>query len=1171
LNCPNCGTAAQPDQKFCSNCGTRLGVVCPSCGTPAQPEARFCGQCGHELGGPTKHPAHPEAVAPAQVAAPVAERRLVSVLFADLVGFTTLAEGRDAEQVRELLSRYFEVAREVIARYGGTVEKFIGDAVMAVWGAPHAHEDDAERAVRAALELIEAVAQVGAEAGIELRARAGVLTGEAAVTVGAQGEGMVAGDMVNAASRLQSVAEPGTVLVGRETRDAAASAITFEEVGEKAVKGRSMPLAAWRAVRVVAGVGGAGKYTGLEPPFEGREEQLRLLKDLFHATAREKRARLVSIIGQAGTGKSRLLREFEKYTDGLAEIVYWHVGRSPSYGEGISHWALGEMVRKRAGLAERDDDRTTRQRITATLDEFVPDEADRRWIEPHLLQLLGVGEARSAEREEVFAAWRTFFERVADMGPVVMAFEDLENADAGLLDFIDHVVEWSRDRPIFVVGLARPELLHRRPNWGAGQRSYASIGLEPLSDEAMRQALAGLVPGLPEPAVRAILERAEGVPLYAVETVRMLINDGRLVEQDGVYQPVGDLANLQIPNTLQALIAARLDALERADRTLLQDGAVLGHTFTLAALAGVSGRRQDELEQQLRALIRREVLEIDVDPRSPERGQYAFVQGLLREVAYSTLSKKDRRKRHLAAARYFEALGDEELAGVLARHYLDAWRASPEGAEADTIAAQARVALRAAAERASALHSHAQALTYFEHLLAVTADETERLAILERVARSAEATGDYETGERYAGEAVAGYRQAGDMRGMARAMATVGRTVLMATQLERGIELLQTALSEIGERDDDPAVVELIALLARFYSLHNEDNAAIVLADKAAVAAEKLDLIEVIAGVVLTKAVSLSYLRRTREAMILLPGVLQMAESHGLTELELRARLNLSQFGMADDPRAAYEVARVGLDRARKLGLRHWEILCGGNAMMAAFRLGEWDWALTTGAEVIADDPAMSADPFDEVNGYVAVVTAWRGAGGRLGSIVSDGLPLATTAEDPQYSDGIAVFRTLAQVSGGELQQAVDDVLSHSFADPTYTTLATTLASHAALWSRDRQRAGQLLARADELFARGRWADACRRALEAGVVALDGQPAEARDKFEAALRPLRENGVLFDVALCLTDMVATLGVEDPAGQAAAQEARQIGERLEAVALLAQLDRLVAPPAVAAGA
>ncbi|MFN2484324.1 MAG: adenylate/guanylate cyclase domain-containing protein [Candidatus Limnocylindria bacterium] len=360
------------------------------------------GAAGPAAGVTGSRPAHVPEV---DVAAATAERRLVSILFADLVGFTALSESRDAETVREQLTRYFDAAREIVGRYGGTVEKFIGDAVMAVWGAPTAHEDDAERAVRAALDLVEAVRGLGSRPD-ELQARAAVLTGEAAVTIGAEGQGMVAGDLVNTASRLQSAAPPGSVLVGQSTRDAASVAISFEPIGEQALKGKSVPVPAWRAVRVVARRGGAGRYEGLEPPFEGRDEELRLVKELFHATERERRPRLVTILGQAGSGKSRLIREFEKYTDGLVGAIQWHTGRSPSYGEGVTFWALGEMIRKRAGLAETDDEETTRGRIAATLADDVPDEGERRWIEPRLLELLGVGEGRSGEREEVFAAWR---------------------------------------------------------------------------------------------------------------------------------------------------------------------------------------------------------------------------------------------------------------------------------------------------------------------------------------------------------------------------------------------------------------------------------------------------------------------------------------------------------------------------------------------------------------------------------------------------------------------------------------------------------------------------------------------------------------------------------------------------------------------------------------------
>ena len=638
--------------------------------------------------------------------------------------------------------RYFELSRDVIARYGGTVEKFIGDAVMAVWGAPIAHEDDAERCVRAALELVDAVKGLGP--GIQ--ARAGVLTGEAAVTIGATNEGMVAGDLVNTASRLQSVAQPGTVLVGEATQRAASKAIAFEEAGDQVLKGKSAPVAAWRAVRVVAEVGGRNRAETLEAPFVGREDELRQLKDLFHSTSRDGRARLVSVIGPAGIGKTRLAWELLKYIDGLVETVWFHDGRSPAYGDGISFWALGEMVRERCHLLETDDASTTRAKVAETLGTHVPDPEERRWIEPALLALLGVETAASGS-EQLFAAWRTFFERLAATAPVVLVFEDFHFADVGLIDFVDHVLEWSRNVPIYVVTLSRPELLEKRPDWGAGKRNFTSLYLEPLSPAAMRELLAGLVPGLPAAAVKAIVDRADGMPLYAVETVRMLLAEGRLALEDGVYRPIGDLTSVAVPETLTALIASRLDGLAAEDRTLVSDAAVLGQSFTLAGLSAVSGIPEAELEPRLLGLVRRELLSRETDPRSPEHGQYAFVQALIREVAYNTLARKDRKARHLAAARFFESLNSEEIAGGLAGHYLAAYASAPDGIEADALAGQARIALKAAAARAIALGSYDQAVTFLNQALTVTTDPTETAELLERAGEIASSAARHDDAE----------------------------------------------------------------------------------------------------------------------------------------------------------------------------------------------------------------------------------------------------------------------------------------------------------------------------------------------------------------------------------------------------------------------------------------
>ncbi|MDL2335694.1 MAG: adenylate/guanylate cyclase domain-containing protein, partial [Chloroflexota bacterium] len=360
--CSNCQTHNEAGRKFCMECGGPLAAACPNCGVSNPAAAKFCGECATPL----------SAAAGAGAAAPLAgtlpgrsqrvgataERRLVTVLFADLVGFTSVAQDLDPEDTREFLTRYFDLTRTIVERYGGTVEKFIGDAVMAVWGAPMAHEDDAERAVRAALEIVHGVPGMSEKVGIDVRA--GVLTGEAAVTVGATGQGMVAGDLVNTASRLQSVAPPGTVLAGEATYRATSGAISFEAAGEQLLKGKEAPVPAWRAIAVVGLRRGSARAV-LEPPFTGRDDELRLLKDLFHVTEREQKPRLVSVMGEGGIGKSRLVWELEKYIDGVVGDFYWHVGRSPSYGNGISYWALAEMVRGRAGIAETDEPQVARQ------------------------------------------------------------------------------------------------------------------------------------------------------------------------------------------------------------------------------------------------------------------------------------------------------------------------------------------------------------------------------------------------------------------------------------------------------------------------------------------------------------------------------------------------------------------------------------------------------------------------------------------------------------------------------------------------------------------------------------------------------------------------------------------------------------------------------------------
>jgi len=486
LPCPACAAANPAAGKFCEDCGAPLVSVCPSCGAAVSAGKRFCGSCGAAVAGAAgADPAIASSVAP------VAERRVCSVLFCDLVGFTPLSESRDAEEVREFLSRYFETARTVIARYGGTVEKFIGDAVMAVWGSPVAAEGDTERAVRAALELVAAIATLGTAIDAPtLAARAGVVTGEVAVTVGALNEGMVAGDVVNTAARVQSVADPGTVFVDAATRRLAQAGVDFTDTGEFNLKGKAEPQQLWRAGRVLSNVGGAQRVDGLEAPLTGRDLELRLIKDLFHASVDRRQLRLVAVTGPAGVGKSRLGWEFEKYIDGLVDSVWWHRGRCLSYGDGVSFWALAEIVRQRLEIAEEDAVEVAAGKLVDGLARYLPDAAERDYVGIRLARLLGVPFAADAgqelAREELFAGWRVWFERLADSSPVVLLVEDVHNADAGLLDFLDHLLDWGRDSAIFVLTFSRPEARVDRPAWGSG-RNRTVLALDPLDPASDRK------------------------------------------------------------------------------------------------------------------------------------------------------------------------------------------------------------------------------------------------------------------------------------------------------------------------------------------------------------------------------------------------------------------------------------------------------------------------------------------------------------------------------------------------------------------------------------------------------------------------------------------------------------------------------------------------------------
>ena len=1165
MMCSTCSTLNEAGASFCRQCGSRLGVSCAVCGTVATGGARFCSTCGTQLGDAGGAPAPVSQPTQSDGAAPhaVSERRLVTVLFADLVGFTAISEARDPESTRELLSAYFEASRQVIERYGGTVEKFIGDAVMAVWGTPVAHEDDAERAVRAALDLVERVHALGLETGTPgLEARAGVLTGEAAVTIGAQTEGMVAGDMVNTASRLQSVAPPGTVLVGEATRNATAEAIAYEPAGDQALKGKGAPVKAYQALRVVARRGGAGRSEQLEPPFVGRDIELRLLKDLYHATSDEGRVRLVLISGQAGLGKSRLAWELQKYLDGLTEGAYWHEGRCPSYGEGVTFWALSEMVRQRAGIAESEGRESALDKLRAMVADFVPDEAERQWIEPPLRSLLGLQTAGSDEasgqRDTLFAAWRTLFERISARGTVIMTFEDLQWADGGLLDFIEHLLEWSRSHPIFVLTLTRPELFERRANWGVGLRSFTSLSLEPLPPAAMRRLLSGLVGGLPEVAVERILARAEGIPLYAVETVRMLLSEGHLEVRDGALAPVGDLSKLAVPETLQALVGARLDALPAEQRTLAQSASVLGKTFGLEALAAVVEQESAVLEPLMRELVRRELLVQSTDPRSPERGQFGFVQAIIREVAYATLARRDRRRLHLAAARHFETLDDEEIAGVLATHYLDAYRAQPEGPEGEAVAAQARVALRGAADRAARLGSYAQARSLLEAALEVARTDAERADFHLAAGQAAQWASDSEGAEQHLSRAVDLFRSIDDREGTLDAIYWLAHARTMLGKVGRGLELLEPAVTEYADLEETRAYAQLLDMVAHTHMRLGNFDQALEWCERALPRTERLGLARNTVNLLITRGTTLSG-RRPREAIATLIGARELAAREGLADLESRALINLAYADRPNDSRRVVEAIRAGLELAYRVGMNSELRYLIGSAVGTAALTGDWDSTVDDARRALGIGVGRHQAAITE--SILLRLLAWRDEASaedvqRVGEVMLE-------LDDPQVGQGWEQLQAALALADGRFGDAyAHELAGHATGQQSVTDEISlswrNTALRPALWQRD-----PALARAElALLAVGRspHVTALAREAEAAIAAMDGRTADAVVAFRDAARRQEDLGNHFERAQCQLTMVTLLGPGVPEALDAAEDARALFTELRAAPFLRILDQ-----------
>jgi len=760
------------------------------------------------------------------------ERKVVTVLFADLVGFTARAEELDPEDVEAILRPYHEGLRTELERFGGTVEKFIGDAVMALFGAPLAHEDDPERAVRAALAIRDRVGEEG-----DVQIRIAVNTGEALINLAARpesGEGMAAGDVVNTTARLQSAAPTNGILVGEATYRATRQAIEYRDARAVEAKGKTAPVTVWEAVSARSRV--TSEAVSVSSPLVGRDRELAVLSELLVRVRDESSPQLVTLVGVPGIGKSRLVHELMQVVARGGVLTYWRRGRSLPYGEAVPLWALSEIVKAQAGILEGDGADAVHDKLHDEVSRLIPEAREATWIESQLRPLAGLGgeeDQRADRRDEAFAAWRRFFEAMAEYRPLVLVFEDLHWADDELLDFVDHLVEWASGVPILIVGTARPELLERQPAWGGGKLNATTLSLAPLSEVHTIRLLAGLLdrPVLAADAQAELLARAGGNPLYTEQYAQML--------REGA-----DQADLPVPESIQGVIAARLDLLPPDEKALLQDAAVLGKVFWLGSV--VDGRSPSTAEIALHALDRKGFVRRARASSVADESEYTFLHLLVRDVAYGQIPRGARVEKHRRAAEWIESLGrPDEHAETLAYHYLSALdlaRASRQPTE--ELADRARQALREAGDRAAALNAFDSAARSYAAALELSpADDPERPALL--LSYGTMLVFGQESGEEELELAASALVELGDRERAARAEILLADSDWRAGQRDATDAHLERALDLVKDIPDSPAKARVLSEVSRFHMLGDRFDDAIQIGRQALEMASELGLDDV--------------------------------------------------------------------------------------------------------------------------------------------------------------------------------------------------------------------------------------------------------------------------------------------------------------------------------------
>ncbi|HEY3248992.1 MAG TPA: adenylate/guanylate cyclase domain-containing protein [bacterium] len=817
MRCPRCGFDNPPGTNFCGRCGSGLQRKCPSCGTVNPEGFAFCGTCGTQLTQPAR-----------ANAAPAEERKVVTVLFADLTDSTPLTERLDPEQTREIMTRFFEAMGGVITQYGGTLEKFIGDEIMAVFGLPAAHEDDPARAVQAAAAMHERLHAFTATGGTaSMRMRIGINTGEVVANPAAavKGEFMVTGDSVNVAARLRSVASPDGTVVGERTYRDAGWVAEFRPRAPLTVKGKREPVAAWDLVQIRAEP--QRRDVGLSAPLVGRDEELALLRGLMNRVTRERRPHLLTIFGAAGVGKTRL---FEEFAAALPPAVTVRQGRSLAYGS-TSMWPVGEILRADCGILRTDSTQLAAEKLRRHVGGLLADSPslETAQITTQLGRVLAIRggdphEAADESREGLFWALRRYVEALAKVSPLVLVLEDLHSGDPELLDLVEHIAQRA-DGPILIVGLARREMLDHRPTWGGGMWNTTALRLEPLDGASTQTLLAGLLRTVAVPAAIArAVSAAEGNPFFMEEILRMLIDTGALQRRNGGWDITAG-AQPAIPDTVQGVVTARLDRLVPRDKSVLQEASVLGKEFWSGALQHLTGLDQPALDPSLDVLQQKDFLVVRERSRLEGQQELSFKHIILRDVAYGMMPKARRTEKHRQFGAWLEQLlgpRAEEFAELLAYHWSQAAQLAREVGRADQWADAAPNAMRyalMAGQKAARVFANDQAVTHFRAALAFADElgsEADHVAAVEGLADVHALQAEWGEASRLYQEALDYHRGRGDASRQAMVQSRIGSTFSGIFDFRKALPHIQDAIDKLtAEPHEEPELATLYVQMAR--------------------------------------------------------------------------------------------------------------------------------------------------------------------------------------------------------------------------------------------------------------------------------------------------------------------------------------------------------------------